>query len=52
MELYEGQATLRQLLNQLKTFKIIVKYPKDVLLKNKKFELPPSKMLKRMNTVG
>lgn len=49
MELYEGQATLRQLLKQLKTFKILVKYPKDVLLQNKKFELPPNKVLKQMN---
>ena len=35
IELYHGQRTLKQLLDYLKNFKILIKYPGDVLLKNK-----------------
>lgn len=38
-ELYQGQATLRQLLQQLKGFQPLVRYPNDVLLANKQLEL-------------
>lgn len=34
-ELYEGQATLRQILKYLNDFKVIVRYPYDILLKNR-----------------
>lgn len=38
IEIYEGQATLPELLQHLKTFKIIMRYQNDVLLKNTQFE--------------
>jgi len=40
-ELYEGQATLRRLLKRLGNFKIVVRYPGDVLLRNQKSEFAP-----------
>lgn len=33
-ELYEGQYTLKQLLKYLKDFKVMIRYPADVLLRN------------------
>lgn len=38
IEIYEGQATLPELLKHLKTFKITMRYKNDVLLKNTQFE--------------
>ena len=47
-ELYEGQFTLKQLMKFLKDFAVIIRYPGDVLLRNKKLTaaannaLPPT----------
>jgi len=46
-ELYEGQASLEQLLMQLGHFKVLIRYPNDVLLWNTKFEFLPSRALQR-----
>jgi FkbM family methyltransferase len=46
-ELYEGQPTFRQLLRQLKQFKVLVRYPGDVLLSNKRLVFLPSQVLQR-----
>ena len=37
VEIYEGQAGLKELLKELKTFKVDKKYPDDVLLVNSRF---------------
>ena len=47
-ELYEGQHTLKQLLRQLRHFEVLIRYPGDVLLRNKKFAFAPNKALQRM----
>ena len=47
-ELYEGQPGLSQLVAQMEDFEILAIYPDDVLLRNRKFELPPNKALQRM----
>jgi FkbM family methyltransferase len=41
-ELYKGQYTLKQLLKHLKNFKVLIRYPKDVLLRNKQFVFAPN----------
>ena len=47
-ELYEGQSNLKQLLDHLKNFKVLIRYPGDVLLRNKQFVSAPKKALQRM----
>jgi FkbM family methyltransferase len=47
-ELYKGQYTLKQLLKHLKNFDVLIRYPGDVLLRNKQFEFAPNKVLQRM----
>jgi FkbM family methyltransferase len=37
-DLYEGQSTLKQLLKHLRTFEVIIRYPGDILLRNKQLE--------------
>ncbi len=37
-ELYKGQAGLRKILRQLTDFKVLIRYPGDVLLRNERFE--------------
>lgn len=46
-QLYEGQASLKQLLKHLDYFKVIVRYPGDVLLWNTKFDFLPKSVLQR-----
>ena len=43
-ELYEGQYTLKQLLKHLKDFEVLVRYPGDVLLRNKKLVIAPNRV--------
>jgi len=38
LEFYEGQPTLQQIIRELETFEILVRYKCDVLLKNKNFQ--------------
>ena len=47
-ELYEGQYTLKQILKHLTNFKVLIRYPGDVLLRNKQFVSAPNKALQRM----
>ena len=47
-ELYEGQWNLRKMMKLLKDFDIAIRYPGDVLLKNKKLVGKPNKALQRM----
>ena len=44
-ELYEGQFTLKQLLKQLRAFKVLIRYPGDVLLAHKRLNPLPEKLL-------
>ena len=37
-ELYDGQATLKQLLSHLRNFEVVTRYPADILLRNNQFE--------------
>lgn len=37
-EMYEGQATLRQLLSYLNSFEVVIRYPHDILLRNKQLD--------------
>lgn len=43
-ELYEGQFTLKQLLERLRDFKVLIRYSDDVLLVRKQFKFLPKKM--------
>nr|VFK11674.1 MAG: methyltransferase, FkbM family [Candidatus Kentron sp. LPFa] len=45
-ELYEGQCTLPQLLDCLKYFKVLDRYPDDVLLENERIGIPNPKKRK------
>lgn len=45
MEMYEGQNSLKQLLTHLKNFKILIRYPNDVLLRNKKYFYPNLRLM-------
>jgi len=47
-EMYKGQHTLKQLLNHLKNFKVLIRYPSDVLLRNKQLVSGPNKALRRL----
>jgi hypothetical protein len=48
-ELYEGQANLKQLMKHLRDFKILIRYPDDVLLARKR-NLKPDRTLIKPNT--
>ncbi len=45
-QMYEGQASLKQLIDYLGHFKVLVRFPHDVLLWNTKFEFQPESVLK------
>jgi 2-O-methyltransferase len=45
VELYKGQYTLKQLLRYLDNFEVVIRYPKDVLLRNKQFVFAPNNAL-------
>jgi FkbM family methyltransferase len=45
-ELYEGQATLAELLRLLPGFEVLIVYPGDVLLRNKRFAFRPNRELR------
>lgn len=47
-ELYKGQFNLRQLMKYLKNFNVVIRYPGDVLLRNKQLVGSPNKALQRM----
>jgi len=47
-ELYKGQYVLKELLKHLKHFKALIRYPTDLLLRNRQFVFAPNKALQRM----
>ena len=47
-ELYKGQFNLKQLMKYLKNFNVIIRYPGDVLLRNKQLVGAPNKELQQV----